>query len=126
MGASGFLSGKEDRMTKRPWSISPKTTSGKWSLGLIISMPILFIIGTSFTNSLYQSIPAGNTILEDIAARPALALTMLAGMAAGVSAFITGLVAILRQKEIALLVYASTVIGALLILFLMGEIAFPH
>lgn len=113
-------------MTKRPWRISPETTTGKWSLGLIISMPILFIIGSSFTYSLYQSIPAGNTILEDIAARPALALTMLAGMAAGISAFITGLLAILMQKDNTLLVYVSTVIGALLILFLMGEIVFPH
>jgi hypothetical protein len=121
-----FLSGKEDKMTDRPLSISPKTTLGKWSLGLIISMPVLFITGTSLTTSLYQSIPAGNTILEDIAARPALALTMLAGMAAGISAFITGLLAVFRQKENSLLVYVSTVIGALLILFLLGEIVFPH
>jgi Na+/melibiose symporter-like transporter len=113
-------------MTKQPWKVTPKTTLGKWSVGLILAMPILFIIGTSFTNSLYQSIPAGETILKDIAARPALALTMLAGMAAGISAFITGLLAILRQKENALLVYISTVIGALLVLFLTGEIMFPH
>ena len=64
--------------------------------------------------------------MEDIAARPALALTMLAGMLAGISAFITGLLAILRQKDNALLVYVSTVFGALLILFLMGEITSPH
>ena len=89
-------------------------------------MPILFIIGTSFTNSLYNSIPAGGTILKDIAARPALALTMLAGMVAGISAFITGLLAILRKKENALLVYVATVIGALLMLFLTGEVVFPH
>jgi predicted membrane-bound spermidine synthase len=89
-------------------------------------MPILFIIGTSFTNSLYESVPAGGTILADIAARPALALTMLAGMVAGISAFIIGLLAIIRQKETALLVYVSTVIGALLTLFLAGEIVFPH
>jgi len=89
-------------------------------------MPILFIIGTTFTNSLYRSIPAGDTLLKDIAARPALALTMLAGMVAGISAFITGLLAILRQKDNSLLVYVSTVIGALLLLFLAGEIIFPH
>jgi len=89
-------------------------------------MPILFIIGTSFTNSLYKSTPAGETILADIAARPALAFTMLAGMVAGISAFITGLLAIIRQKENALLVYVSTVIGALLLVFLSGEIVFPH
>jgi hypothetical protein len=113
-------------MTKQPWRIIPKTTMGKWSVGLIVAMPLLFVIGSSFTNSLYKSVPAGGTILADIAARPALALTMLAGMVAGISAFIVGLLTIARQKENALLVYVSTVIGALLMLFLTGEIVFPH
>jgi len=113
-------------MAKKSWKIMPITPLGNWSLGLIVVMPILFIIGTSFTNSLYQSVPAGNTILADIAARPALALTMLAGMAAGISAFITGLLAIIRQKDYSLLVFVSSAIGALLVLFLAGEILFPH
>jgi len=113
-------------MTSQSLKITPKTTLGKWSVGLIIAMPFLFIIGTSFTKSLYKSIPAGETILADIVARPALALTMLAGMGAGVSAFITGLLAVSRKKEEALLTYASTTIGALLMLFLIGEIIFPH
>ena len=113
-------------MTKRPWRILPGTTLGKWSIGLIIAMPLLFAIGFSFTNSLYQSVPAGGTILADIAARPALALTMLAGMAAGISAFITGLLATFRQNDHALLVYVSTFIGALLVFYLAGEMLFPH
>jgi len=64
--------------------------------------------------------------LEDIAVRPALALTMLTGMAAGILAFIVGLTAIMRQKDRALPVYAATLIGMLLILFLIGEVLFPH
>ena len=113
-------------MTKQPLRISPKTILGKFSIGLIVAMPILFIVGTSFTNSLYKTIPAGGTVLADIAERPALALTMLVGMVAGILAFITGLLAIVRQKENALLVYVSTTIGTLLILFLAGELLFPH
>ncbi|MFC2031223.1 hypothetical protein ACFLWA_10890 [Chloroflexota bacterium] len=113
-------------MTKQPRRITPRTTLGRWAVGLIVAMPILFVIGSSFTNSLYKSVPAGGTILADIAARPALALTMLAGMVAGISAFIVGFLAIVRQRENALLVYVSTVIGALLMLFLTGEIVFPH
>ena len=104
----------------------PTTKLGKWSLGLITAMPTLLFIGTSFTDSLYKLVPAGSTILEDIARRPALAITMLAGMVAGISAFIVGLKAILRQKERALLVYVATSIGMLLILFLIGEVLFPH
>jgi hypothetical protein len=51
---------------------------------------------------------------------------MLAGMAAGILAFITGLLAIIRQKDNALLVYVSSLIGALLMLFLAGEVLSPH
>ena len=116
---------KENTMTKQTLKILPITSLGKWSVGLIVAMPLLFIIGTAFTNSLYKSVPAGGTILADIAARPALALTMLAGMVAGISAFITGLLAIIK-KENALLVYVAGVIGALLLVFLAGEILFPH
>lgn len=113
-------------MTKQFWGIVPKTTSGKWSVGLIVVMPILFVIGTSLTNLLYESVPAGGTIVADIAARPALALTMLAGMAAGIAAFLVGLLALVRQNERALLVYVSTVVGMLLMVFLAGEFISPH
>ena len=106
--------------------ILPKTKLGWWSLGLAAAMPVLFFIGMSFTNLLYKSVPAGGTILKDIVLRPALALTMLAGMVSGISAFIIGLIAIIRQKERALLVYSATIIGALLVLFLLGEFLSPH
>jgi len=51
---------------------------------------------------------------------------MLAGFAAGISAFITGLLAILWQNEKSALVYISTAAGALLIFYLAGEFMFPH
>lgn len=104
----------------------PKTSFGKWSLGLLIAMPLLIFIGTTLASSLYQSVPAGGTILADIAGRPALALTALAGMLAGVLAFIAGLIAIIRQKERAILVYIATGIGALFTFFLVAEFLFPH
>lgn len=111
-------------MSKQSLRILPITILGKWSLGLIVAMPLLFVIGSSFTNTLYQSVPSGDTIWADITARPALALTMLAGMVAGISAFITGLLAIVRQKDHALLTYVSCSIGALFIFFLAGEFLF--
>jgi hypothetical protein len=113
-------------MEKQRWYLIPKSQLGKWSLGLIIAMPLLLIIGSSLTNSIYESVPSGDTILADIAARPALALTMLAGMLAGILALITGIFAIARSKERAVLVYISSFMGALLLIFLSGEILFPH
>jgi hypothetical protein len=112
-------------MASQSWKFIPVTALGKWSVWLIIAMPILFFIGGTFANSHYASVPSGNSIMEDIAARPALALTMLAGMAAGISAFITGLVAVIK-KEKAILVYAACLIGAFLLVFLAGEFINPH
>ncbi len=103
----------------------PKTSFGKWSLGLLIAMPLLIFIGTTFANTLYKSVPAGGTILRDIVSRPALALTGLAGMLAGVLAFITGLIAIIKQKERAILVYIATVIGGILTVFIIAEFLSP-
>lgn len=107
-------------------NLIPKTKLGKLSVVFIIAMPILYSIGMSFTDSLYKSVPAGNTIPKDIVARPALALTMLSGMVAGTLAFVLGLTAITRKKERTVLVYLSTLIGMLHTLFLIGEIVFPH
>jgi hypothetical protein len=104
----------------------PTTALGKLSLALIVLMPVLFFAGGVMTNVLYADVPAGNSILEDIAGRPALAYTMLAGMLSGVSAFAVGLFAIIRQKEQSPLVYVTTIAGALLLLFLAGEFLFPH
>ena len=97
-----------------------------WSVVLIVAMPSLFTIGMSFTDTVYKGVPSGRTIPADIVARPALALTMLAGMGAGISAFITGLVGIIHQKERGILVYVSSLLGALAILYLAGELLFPH
>jgi len=104
----------------------PDTKQGKWSIGLIVAMPVLFFIGTSFTNTLYASVPAGGSIPQDIVARPALALTMLAGMATGVLAFVVGIVAVAAKKERSFFVYISTLIGLLLAIFLVGEFISPH
>jgi len=113
-------------VSERSLRFIPSTKIGVWSVGLIAVMAILFVIGPSFSDSFYESVPAGSTIPADIAARPALALSMLAGMAAGVLGLITGLLALVKQKEKALLVYLSTVIGGILTLYLIAEFAFPH
>jgi len=113
-------------MERRSWRLGPNTASGAWSVVLIVAMPVLFLVGRWLVDAAYPSTPAGDTLLQDIVARPALALSMLAGMGAGVAAFLTGLWALLRVGERALLVVASTAIGALLVAFLVAEVAFPH
>ena len=113
-------------MARRSLGFAPKTILSKWSVGLIIAMFVLFFLGSSFTSWLYEGIPSGDTLLADIAARPAIGLTMLTGMASGVASFVTGLLAIIKLKERSLLVYISTVIGALVTIFLIAEMIFPE
>ena len=100
----------------------PKTALGLWSLILVVAMPILLLIGPTFTNTIYAGISAGKTILQDIAARPLLALTMLAGFGCGIAAFITGLIALIKDKERAIFVYISTFIGACTVLFVIFQV----
>lgn len=106
--------------------LMPKTILGKWSVGLIPAMLVLFFIGFSLADTLYESVSAGGTILADIVSRPALALSMLAGFGAGISAFVTGLISIIKYGERRALVFVSTVVGAAVILFLIAEFIFPH
>ncbi len=113
-------------MKKALLDFTPRTGLGKCSVTLIIAMPVFFAIGSSFTNSLYQSVPSGNTIFADVATRPALALTMMTGMAAGIAACVTGAIAMFKEKDDTHLVCLSTILGALFIMFLIGEITFPH
>lgn len=104
----------------------PKSKLGKWALGLVIAMPIFFVIGSSLGRSFYDSVPAGNSILDDIFRRPSLSIPMLLGFGSGISAFVTGSISILKHKDRAILVLVATTIGALLIAFLIGEFVSPH
>lgn len=103
----------------------PKTISGKWSVVLIFAMPIFFYIGVSFV-SFYESVPAGKTIPHDIVVRPGVALPMLAGFASGIAAFFTGIIGIIRKKDYSILVFLSTALGFLMLLWWLAEIIFPH
>jgi cation transport ATPase len=96
---------KEDSMKNHPWTIVPTMALGKWSVGLIIAMLILFAIGSL--------LPEDGTVFL---------LMMAAVVITGISAFITGLLAVLKQKEKALAVVVSVAIGALLIWILCGAI----
>lgn len=104
----------------------PKTKLGTWSVGLTFAMVALFGIGLSLPSIIYNSTQSGNTLLDDIVNRPLLALSMLTGVGASISALITGLVALLKRKERAILVYGSTLIGAAVVFFVIALFLFPE
>ena len=104
----------------------PKTKLGKWSVGLVVALFVLLAIVPTLDSTFYKGVEAGDTIFKDMTARPLIAFPMLLGMLSGIMAFVTGLIAIIKHKERAVLVYISTAIGALLLLFLIGDLFSPE
>lgn len=103
----------------------PESNLGKWSVILIVVMPILFYIGMSFVG-FYEFISSGKTILKDIIARPGVALSMLAGFVSGIFSFFCGIISIIRKKDYSILVFISTILGFFVILWIFAEILFSH
>jgi len=106
-------------------NLTPKSNLGRWSVGLIVIMPLLFYIGMSFV-SFYESVPAGKTIPRDIVVRPGVALPMLTGFVSGIAAFFCGIIGIIRKKDYSVLVFISTTMGFFVLLWILAEILFPH
>ena len=105
----------------------PKSNFGKWALELIVLMPVWFFIGMSWVDVYeYNLVSAGNTILTDIIPRPGVALPMLTGMVSGIAAGFIGIIGIFKKKDRSVLTILSTILGLLLLLWVMAEIIFPH
>jgi len=102
----------------------PKSGLGKWSIGLIVMVPILFYIGISFV-SYYKYVPAGKTIPLDIVARPGVSLAMLAGFISGIAAFFCGIIGITKRKDYSVLAFISTIVGFLVLLWCLAQFVFP-
>ena len=97
----------------------PKTVLGIWSVSLIIAF-------FAFLASFFVLVAIGQRGGETFFSNPALTVPMLFATSCGVSAFITGLIGIIKSRERAILVYLSAAIGFFVLLFGLAEILFPH
>lgn len=82
----------------------PVTTSGRWSLGLSLAFIVLIAI------KIIAFLPL-----------PTFAIALL-----GLAGFIVGIVAILIKKDRAILNFVAILVGLVIILWLVGEIIYPH
>ena len=105
--------------------IMPQSSTGKFAVAMIIMMPVLFVIGGMMA-SMYDGEAAGQTILADIAARPGVAVPMILGFISGIEALVASILAIVRKKDHAFLVYVTLAIGVMLVVFLIGEFVTQH
>jgi hypothetical protein len=79
----------------------------------------LFLL-QSFLTFLRESILAENILYTDIIYRPVFLFLGLLGAASGVSAFVTGLIDIIKNKEHVFLVFGSTLVGTAVIVIIFA------
>lgn len=87
-----------------PAAIAPKTTRGKWAVGLGLAFVILIA-------------------LKILGAMP---LPTFAIAALGLAGFVLALVARFKHNDRALLFFVPVVAGAVILLWIAGELLFPH
>jgi hypothetical protein len=97
----------------------PKTVLGKWSVGLIIVFIVLLAL---FELLVASGQRGGETFFSNLI----LTIPMLIAAISGISAFATGLIGVIMSRERSIAVYLATLIGLLVLLFVLGEIIFPH
>ena len=97
----------------------PKTTLGKWSVALIVAFIILLV-------SFQLLVASGQRGSETFFSALILTVPILIAGITGVSAFVTGLIGVIRSRERSVSVYLAVTIGLLVLLWVLAEIIFPH
>ena len=96
-------------------SILPKSSLGRWSVGLAAAFILLSIMFA---------------VLTRLGGEPGpFALIFIANVAIGISfiaAFITGLISMINSKERSILVFLAVLVGFGALLFFLGQFLFTH
>lgn len=97
----------------------PKTKLGKLS--------VIFIIAFFLLLFLFQFLVAsGQRGGETFFSNPILSVPILLAALFGISAFFAGIIGIVKNKEKAILVFLAAGLGFFVLIFVLGEILFPH
>jgi len=97
----------------------PTTTLGKWSAWLIFAFAVSL---ASFGILVASGQRGGDTFFSN----PILTIPILVAATSGIAAFITGLISIVRRKERSISAYVAVAFGLVVLVFVLGEIIFPH
>ena len=97
----------------------PKTKLGKWSIGLIVAFFLFLIIGMIVVST---GQTGGETIFDNLY----ISIPMISAVISAIASFFTGIISIIWKKERGILIFISTIIGLLILWFIVGEISVPH
>ncbi len=97
----------------------PKTSLGKWSVGLIL---IFFLLFATFQLLVASGQRGGATFFSNLV----LTIPILLAGISGVLAFFTGIAGIVKSAERSVLVFLAAAMGLFIVVFWLGEILSPH
>ena len=95
-------------------SILPKTSLGKWSIGLAAAFILINILSVVLTG------------LGGVGPGPVGPIIGVAFATSGIAALVTGLISIIKSKERSILVILAVAVGAFVVIFGLGEFLYPH
>lgn len=97
----------------------PKTKLGKLS---VIFIAVFFLFFFIFRILIALGQRGGETFFSNLL----LSMPVLLAAIFAISAFFTGIVGIIKNKERAILVFLAAALGFFVLIFVSGEILFPH
>ena len=100
-------------------NVMPNSCPGKWSIGLIV---LFFLFLFPFFFFIASGERGGETFFSNLL----LTIPFLLAAISGIGAFLMGLISIVRNKERSFLVFVSTGIGMIVLVWCTSEILFPH
>ena len=100
-------------------SLVPASRSGLWALGLTIVSLLALVVFFLF-------VAAGQTGGETFADNWLLSGSMLTVAATGIGGLVAALFAVIRRRELALLLAIPILWGLIVLMFALGEIVSPH
>jgi hypothetical protein len=111
-------------------SILPKTTLGKWSVGLVAAFILLSVVqGLVPPARPSPGAPVLPPSMAVVAMGISRIVALIIGLASGIAAFVTGLISIIKSRERSILVFLAVIVGLLVLIFCLGEVIeviFPH
>ena len=101
------------------FKLFPRSKYGKWSIYFILAFAIFLAVFFLLVESGERG---GATFFSNLK----LTIPFLAAAISGIAAFFTGLWAIFKNQDHSFLVYLAIIIGLFVLIFLIGEFAYPH
>ena len=99
-------------------SVLPKTSLGKWSVGLTGALVVFFVSLRVFYAYVHR-----NPVPDPGPPSPFIFIVVVAEYASGIGALLTGLVSLIKSKERSILIFLVVAAGILALIWLLGELS---